>query len=129
MTTYARACAVAAAAAMRNAIKIAARNNVQIALGTDAGVGAHGANGHEFVLLTEWGGLTPMQAIVAGTSTASKLLGWEKRIGTLASGKLADVVAVAGDPTKDIRTMERGPVFVMKNGVVYKNTRSRPPST
>ena len=121
--------ALAAAAAMRNAIKIAARNNVPIALGTDAGVGAHGANGHEFVLLTEWGGLTPMQAIVAGTSTASKLLGWDKRIGTLASGKLADVVAVAGDPTKDIHTMERGVVFVMKNGVVYKNARSRPPST
>src|SRR4029079_14166075 len=86
--------ALAAAAAMRNGIRTAYRNNVPIALGTDAGVGAHGANGHEFVLLTEWGGLTPMQAIVAGTSTASKLLGWDKRIGTLASGKLADVVAV-----------------------------------
>jgi imidazolonepropionase-like amidohydrolase len=111
--------ALAAAQAMRNAIKIAARNGVPLALGTDAGVGAHGANGHEFTLMVEWGGLTPMQAIVAGTANAARLLGWEKRVGTLEAGKLADVVAVAGDPLKDVHTLERA-VFVMKNGVVYK---------
>jgi imidazolonepropionase-like amidohydrolase len=99
---------------------VARARNVPIALGTDAGVGAHGANGHEFTLLVEWGGFTPMRAIAAGTLNAAKLLGWEGRIGSLAAGKLADIVAVPGDPTVDIRVMER-PTFVMKNGVVYKH--------
>lgn len=111
--------ALAAASAMRTAIKIAVRNNVPIALGTDAGVGDHGTNGHEFTLMVEWGGMTPMQSIVAGTSSAAKLLGWDARVGTIATGKLADIVAVPGDPTKDIRLMEK-PSFVMKNGFVYK---------
>lgn len=108
-----------AGAAMRNATRIAMRAGVPVALGTDAGVGAHGTNGREFTLMVEWGGMTPMQAIVAGTSNAAKLLGWEERIGTLRAGMLADVVAVAGDPTQNIRTMETA-VFVMKNGVVYR---------
>jgi imidazolonepropionase-like amidohydrolase len=112
--------ALAAAAAMRNGVKIAVRDGVPIALGTDAGVGAHGANGHEFTLMVEWGGMTPMQSIVAGTMNGAKLLGWDNKIGTLAGGKLADIVAVPGDPLQDIKTMEK-PVFVMKNGVVYKN--------
>jgi imidazolonepropionase-like amidohydrolase len=111
--------AVAAAVAMRNATKIAMRNNVPIAFGTDAGVGDHGTNAREFKLLVEWGGLTPMQAIVAGTANAAKLLGWDSQVGTLAAGKLADIVAVAGDPTADITALQR-PTFVMKNGVVYK---------
>jgi len=98
---------------------------VMVALGTDAGVGPHGANAHEFTLLVEWGGMTPMQAIVAGTSNAAKLLGWENRIGTLASGKLADIVAVPGDPTKDIHQMEKVS-FVMKNGHVYKQQAAQP---
>jgi imidazolonepropionase-like amidohydrolase len=112
--------ALAAARAMRNGIRVARALNVPIALGTDAGVGAHGANGREFTLLVEWGGLTPMRAIVAGTMNAAKLLGWEDRIGSLTPGKLADVVAVAGDPIRDIRAMER-PAFVMKNGVIYRH--------
>jgi imidazolonepropionase-like amidohydrolase len=107
-----------AGAAMRNATRIARRAGVRIALGTDAGVGAHGANGQEFGLMVEWGGMTPMESIVAGTSNAAKLLGWENRIGTLRAGLLADVVAVPGDPTRDIHVLER-PVFVMKNGVIY----------
>jgi imidazolonepropionase-like amidohydrolase len=113
---------LAAARAMRNGIRLARTYNVPIALGTDAGVSAHGANGHEFTLLVDWGGLTPMRAIVAGTGSAAKLLGWDNRIGTLAVGKLADVVAVPGDPLADIRVMER-PTFVMKNGIIYKNER------
>jgi imidazolonepropionase-like amidohydrolase len=111
--------ALAAAQGMRNAVRLAQRNGVPIALGTDAGVGEHGANGREFTLLVTWGGLTPMQAITAGTSSAAKLLGWEKRVGTLTAGKWADVVAVPGDPTRDIGAMEK-PSFVMKGGVVYK---------
>jgi len=110
----------AAAAAMRNAGQYARRYNVPVALGTDAGVGAHGTNGHEFTLMTIWGGLTPMQSIVAGTLNGAKLLGWEKTVGTLTAGKLADIVAVSGNPLDDITTMEK-PVFVMKNGVIYRN--------
>jgi len=116
---------LAAAASVRNSVKIAVRNGVPIALGTDAGVGQHGANGHEFTLMVEWAGMTPMQAINAGTLNGAKLLGWDKRIGSLSAGKLADIVAVPGDPTRDIRALER-PVFVMKNGVVYKNANQAP---
>ena len=81
--------------------------------------GGHGRNAHEFVLMCEWGGLTPMQSIVAGTSSAATLLGWDKDVGTLAAGKYADIVAVPGDPTADIHALEK-PVFVMKNGFIYK---------
>jgi imidazolonepropionase-like amidohydrolase len=112
--------ALAAAQGMRSSVRLAQRLGVPIALGTDAGVGEHGANGHEFTLMVTWGGLTPMQSIVAGTSSAAKLLGWEKQIGTLAPGKWADIVAVPGDPTSDIKLMEK-PSFVMKGGVVYRN--------
>lgn len=118
--------ALAAAAAMRNGVKIAVRNGVPIALGTDAGVGAHGTNGHEFSLMVDWAGMTPMQAIVAGTMNGAKLLGWENRIGSLAAGKLADIVAVPGDPLRDIHVMEKAS-FVMKNGFVYKSQTQVPP--
>ena len=111
--------ALAAAAAMRNGIRTAKRNNVKIALGTDSAVIPHGSNGHEFTLMVEWGGLTPMESIVAGTMSAATLLGWEKKIGSIEVGKWADIVAVSGDPLADIRKME-STVFVMKNGVVYK---------
>jgi len=117
--------ALAAAQSMRNAVRIAMANKVPIALGTDAGVGPHGANGHEFTLMVEWGGMTPMQSIVAGTMNGAKLLGWDKQIGSLAAGKWADVVAVPGDPLQDIHVMER-PVFVMKNGYVYKSAAVAP---
>ena len=111
--------ALAAAGAMRNGIKIAKANGVKIALGTDAGVIPHGTNAREMRLMVEWGGLTPMEAVVAGTSSAAKLLGWDDRIGTLAAGKLADVVAVPGDVTRDITATERV-IFVMKDGEIYK---------
>ena len=111
--------AIAAAAAVRNAIRLAIANNVQIAFGTDAGVVPHGANAHEFQLLVEWGGLSNMAALVAATSSAAKLLGWDKNVGSLTVGKWADIVAVPGDPLKDIRVTEKV-VFVMKNGVVFK---------
>jgi imidazolonepropionase-like amidohydrolase len=114
--------ALAAAAAMRHAIKIAIANKVKIALGTDSGVYQHGLNGHEFTLMVEWGGMRPMDAIVAGTMSAAKLLGWDKNIGSLTVGKYADMVAVAGNPLENIKTMENA-VFVMKNGVVYKEAK------
>lgn len=111
--------ALAAAAAMRNAIKIAVANKVQIALGTDAGVIPHGTNAREFVLMVEWGGMSNMDALKAGTINAATLLGWEKNAGSLAPGKWADIVAVSGDPLKDIHATEKV-VFVMKNGMIYK---------
>jgi imidazolonepropionase-like amidohydrolase len=119
--------AIAAATAMRNATKIAIRNGVPIAFGTDAGVGDHGTNAHEFKLLVDWGGMTPMQAIMAGTLNAAKLLGWDSQVGTLAAGKFADVVAVPGDPLADITATQR-PTFVMKNGVVYKQGSTTVPT-
>jgi imidazolonepropionase-like amidohydrolase len=112
--------ALAAAAAQRKAIKLAIANKVPIALGTDAGVIQHGTNGHEFTLMVEWGGMRPMDAIVAGTMGGAKLLGWDKHIGSLTAGKWADVVAVRGDPLTDIRRLESA-IFVMKNGVVYRS--------
>lgn len=111
--------ALAAAAAMRQGIRFAVANNVKIALGTDAGVIPHGTNGHEFTLMVEWGGMTPMQSIVAGTMNGATLLGMEKNIGSLTVGKYADIAAVSGDPLKDIKRMETT-IFVMKNGVIYK---------
>lgn len=113
--------ALAAAAAVRKAIKIAVANKVQIALGTDAGVIPHGTNAREFVLLVEWGGLSPLEAILAGTMNGAKLLGWEKNLGSLTVGKWADIVAVSGDPLKDIHNLEKT-IFVMKNGVIYKGS-------
>ena len=102
---------------MRASIRKAAAAGVKIALGTDAGVMAHGTNGHEFTLMVQWGGMTPMQAIVAGTSAAADLLGWGHRVGTVAPGYLADLAAVRGDPLADITVLERVD-WVMKGGVV-----------
>jgi len=114
--------ALAAGAAIRNAIKLAVANKVQIALGTDAGVIVHGTNAHEFALMVEWGGMSNMDALMAGTLNGAKLLGWDKHLGTLTAGKWADIVAVPGDPLKDIHVTEKT-VFVMKNGVVYKQPK------
>ena len=114
--------ALAAAAAMRNSLKIAVANKVPIAFGTDAGVVLHGTNGHEFTLMVEWGGMLPMDAIVAGTLNGAKLLGIDNTIGTLAVGKFADIVAVSGNPLTDIKRMENV-TFVMKNGAVYKEPK------
>ncbi len=111
--------ALAAAEAMRHAIRYAVTNKVPIALGTDAGVIPHGTNAREFGLMVEWGGMSPMDALVAGTSSAAKLLGWDKHLGTLSAGKWADIVAVPGDPLKDIHVTERV-LFVMKGGEVVK---------
>src|SRR5499433_41751 len=111
--------ALAAAAAVRHSIKLAVANHIQIALGTDAGVIPHGTNAREFFLMVDWGGMSNMQAIQAGTLNGASLLGWDKNLGSLTAGKWADIVAVSGDPLKDIHATEKV-VFVMKGGVVYK---------
>jgi imidazolonepropionase-like amidohydrolase len=110
--------ALAIAPRMANSFKLALDAGVKIALGTDAGVFPHGKNGHEFTLMVR-GGMTPMQAIQAGTRTAAALLGLEGRAGTIAAGAAADLVAVRGDPLADITLLERVD-FVMKSGTVFK---------
>jgi imidazolonepropionase-like amidohydrolase len=110
---------LAAGAAMRKGVRIAYANHVPIALGTDAGVIPHGTNAKEFGLMVEWGGLTPLASLTAGTMNGAKLLGWDKRVGSIEPGKLADIVAVPGNPLEDIHRTEQVS-FVMKNGVIYK---------
>jgi len=110
---------LAASAGARKALKLAVANRVPIALGTDAGVIPHGTNAREFALMVELGGMTPIASLTAGTMNAAKLLGWENRVGSIAAGKLADIVAVQGNPLEDIRRTQQV-TFVMKNGVIYK---------
>lgn len=95
------------------------REGVKVALGTDAGVYPHGMNGGEFWSMVELG-LTPVQALQAGTVNAADLMGWSDRIGSIEAGKFADIVAVTGDPLADVKILQHMN-FVMKDGVVYKN--------
>lgn len=92
---------------------------VKIAFGTDAGVYAHGKNWMEFVYMTE-AGMPAMAAIQSATVSASDLIGVSDQLGSIEKGKLADIVAVEGDPMVDIKAMGKVK-FVMKDGVVYKN--------
>jgi imidazolonepropionase-like amidohydrolase len=92
--------------------------HVKIAFGTDAAVYPHGQNAHEFELMVQ-AGMPPVFALQAATINAAQLLKKDKDLGSVATGKLADVVAVAGDPTTDISRM-LSVSFVMKDGVVYK---------
>jgi imidazolonepropionase-like amidohydrolase len=92
---------------------------VRIALGTDAGVYAHGRNAGEFGLMVDLG-MKPVDALKAGTSVAAKLLGVDDRVGTLEVGKLADIVAVPKDPTVDVRETEHV-LFVMAQGRVAES--------
>lgn len=94
------------------------RAHVKIAFGTDAAVYPHGQNAHEFELMVQ-AGMPPMYTIQAATISGAQLLKHDKDLGTVAAGKLADVVAVPGDPIADISLMTRVS-FVMKDGVVYK---------
>ena len=95
-----------------------------IGLGTDSGVIPHGRNAHELTVRVGFGE-PPMAALVSATSLNAEILGWSERVGTVQPGKLADLVAVAGDPLKDIAEMERV-LFVMKGGIVYRDELSRP---
>jgi imidazolonepropionase-like amidohydrolase len=92
---------------------------VKIAFGTDAGVFMHGKNAKEFAYMVE-GGMPPMEALRSATVYAAELLGVTDILGAVEKGKRADIVAVDGDPLKDISVMEKM-VFVMKDGVVYKS--------
>jgi imidazolonepropionase-like amidohydrolase len=108
-------------AVARQNVKKAFDSGVKVAFGTDAAVYPHGLNAHEFAVYVQLG-MTPLQAIQTATVNAADLLGWSDRIGSLDAGKFADMVAVNGDPTKDV-TLLQNPIFVMKGGVVYKQGR------
>lgn len=94
------------------------KKGVPIAFGTDAGVFRHGDNAREFVYMVE-GGMPAIETIICATSTNAEILGMGDQIGTLKEGFIADLVAVPGDPTKDIEVMKQVS-FVMKEGKVYK---------
>jgi imidazolonepropionase-like amidohydrolase len=104
-------------ASMSNAFK----QGVKVALGTDAGVYPHGLNGGEFSTMVKLG-LTPTQALQAGTVNAADLMGWTDQVGSIEAGKFADIVAVNGDPLADISILQHVD-FVMKGGVVYKSAQ------
>lgn len=99
---------------------------VKIAFGTDAGVYAHGKNWLEFTYMVE-SGMPAMEVIKAATIQAADLLGMKDKLGSVTPGKLADIVAVDGDPLQDIQTMSKVS-FVMKDGLVFKNTTANLPT-
>ena len=105
--------------AARKNIAHAFASGVKVAFCTDAAVYPHGLNAHEFAVMVKLG-LTPLQSIQAATVNAADLLGWSGKVGSLEPGVWADIVAVDGDPLKDITMLERVK-FVMKGGEVVKN--------
>jgi imidazolonepropionase-like amidohydrolase len=102
----------------RESFRRAQQAGVKMAFGTDSGVYPHGQNGRQFRVMVEYG-MTPAQALRAATANAAQATGTEDR-GTLEPGKLADLIAVEGDPLHDVRVMENVG-FVMKGGKVYKD--------
>jgi len=101
----------------RNALKI----GVKISFGTDAAVFPHGQNAKEFALMVGLG-MAPIDALRTATGNDAELLGIGEKTGTLEKGKLADVIAMPGDPTADITVTERVS-FVMKEGKIVKNAK------
>ncbi len=108
----------AAAAEHEKAFRAALRVGVPIAFGTDTGVSPHGMNAKEFALLVEIG-MSPAAALLSGTRESAKLLGVDAEVGTLESGKFADVVAVPGNVLENIAATEQ-PLFVMKHGQIVR---------
>jgi len=103
----------------QNAIK-AIKAGVKVALGTDAAVYPHGLNAHEVDVYVNQFGMSPLQGIQTGTINAADLMGWTDRIGTIEPGKWADIIAIDGDPLKDVKILQHVN-FVMKSGIVYKD--------
>jgi imidazolonepropionase-like amidohydrolase len=96
-------------------------SGLKIVFGTDAVAGAHGRNAEEFIDRVRDAGVEPMSAMVSANSIAAEALGMANKIGSIAPGLEADIIALDGDPLKDITAVRRV-VFVMKGGVVYRNT-------
>lgn len=103
----------------RESFRKAVKAGAKMTFGTDAGVCPYGTSGKQFAFMVKYG-MTPMQAIQAATSNAADLLGHSTEIGSIKPGKFADLVAVSGDPVKDISVLENVE-FVMKDGKVYKS--------
>ena len=101
-------------------IRHAMQSGVKIALGTDAAVYPHGLNAHELDVYVNQFGMSPLAAIQTGTINAADLMAWTDRTGTIEPGKWADIIAVEGDPLKDVKVLQHVN-FVMKSGVVYKD--------
>jgi imidazolonepropionase-like amidohydrolase len=110
--------AKAAAAARSDMFRNAVKTGVRISFGTDAAVFPHGQNAKEFKLMVDLG-MNPIEALKSATANDAELLGIGQHVGTLEKGKLADVVAVPGDPTADITATERVS-FVMKDGKIIR---------
>jgi imidazolonepropionase-like amidohydrolase len=104
-------------------IRLAIESGVEVAFGTDSGVGPHGSNGEEFLLLHELG-MSPDDCLRAATSVAAKVVGWEGQAGTLAPGAFGDLVGVAGDPLENLELVARAENvrLVVKGGAVVKTT-------
>ncbi len=103
------------------------KGGVKMAFGTDSGVSNHGENAREFAYLVE-AGVPPMEAILMATRNAADLLGASDRVGSIQAGRFADIIAVGGDPVKDITELQRVR-FVMKGGQVFKAWSAAPAST
>ena len=116
---FARAKAHAVLPEARKNLAHAFASGVKVAFGTDAAVYPHGLNAREFNVYVQLG-MTPMEAMRTSWINAAELLGLGNMVGTIEAGKCADIIAVYGDPTKDVRALETVK-FVMKGGVVYKN--------
>jgi len=102
-----------------NSLVKALRAGLPIPFGTDAGVFPHGQNAREFAVRAQWGE-SPMHAIISATRVSAEAMEWADRVGTIQPGKHADLIAVSGDPLKDITELERVR-FVMKGGVVHRD--------
>jgi imidazolonepropionase-like amidohydrolase len=109
--------------AQRDGFAKAVKAGVRIAYGTDSGVYPHGWNAHQLPYMVRYG-MTPMTALRSATVIAAELLGWQDRVGALAPGRYADVIAVPGDPLADLELLTEVP-FVMQGGRVLK--RADPP--
>ena len=107
----------------RENFKKAFQAGAKIAFGTDSGVYPHGDNARQFGKMVEWG-MQPLDAIRAATLNAADLIGWGDKVGSLEKGRLADLIAVDGDPLSDVKTLEKVK-FVMKGGSVARNDLSR----
>jgi imidazolonepropionase-like amidohydrolase len=110
---------------MRQADKIP---GLKIVFGSDALAGSHGRNAEEFIDRVRDAGVDPMRALVSANSLGAEALGMANQIGSIAPGLQADIIALEGDPLKNITAVRRV-VFVMKGGVVYKNIRGNSDST
>jgi imidazolonepropionase-like amidohydrolase len=104
--------------AQRQGFQKSVKAGVKLSFGTDAGVYPHGLNARQFKYMVQWG-MTPMQAIQAATTVSAEMLGWSKDVGALSPGHFADMIAVEGDPTRDVTVLEHV-AHVMKGGELVK---------